>query len=1168
MSGRYRYPGVNSFTRTDEDIFCGRSDDAKKLLTRLMLGNTLVLHGESGQGKSSLVQAGLLPELVKYNELLKKNGRLPYLPVTIKMDEINKTTSSDDNKKEKNALIASTLEVIKAESQPGNIELPLLNIHPDDFWYVAKLLEKKGYSLLLIFDQFEEMQGFSSGQVKSFAEKLSELFVSTMPEGFYKEYDQKTKEIRIEEMTDEERNGYSEDIRFLEQRLSTRLLFVVREDKLGTMSMLRDYFPDILKNDFFLLPLSENNARLAISEPCKKEGDFISNRFTIEGDAVDALIENLRDKKKKDNFYDPIELQIVCRSVEKKILNTNQTTITKDDLPQVDNAIRDFYNETWDIIREKYKLNDKTLIKIKRKIIDELVVNEKRNLVHENLLISEGNIWDENIIKSLEKEGLLRKIPSGNDTFYQLPHDRMIKPLTEDLLELKAKERTQQEIQQQKSRARRKMINILVWASVLLSLAAFIAIYYAIQAKKEEEIAEQEKYLLISTSLKRAGNPTLSYVIARDWQEKNPKSEIVSKYLSTFDTANYVYLAGIYPSLSEVVSVNINEENRLTINEPDKLITDEETRSVWDIEKGIMIERKKTGDHIPVIRVWVPNGQLFDVFKTGDFITISDDKKKEIVKLKTGHIKNLGNIALAPDSRYVLVDTNIFSSGTSKMIGSLPPYTYKDDMGKNKTYKQNTALFLSNTRLAAAYENGDILIYEIKEKIEKIKNKISSIDTFKSQSISSVENGIITMAFDTTQQYLFAANSQNGIDVWDLDTSRAKDPERDAYFGRSRAHVAELTGHTGLVKCMAFSSDNKLLLSGSSDYTAILWSIPDRKRIATLKGPNASEIENVCFSNHDKDIITVSKNNSEDYKVYLWKRRELPSALYEKNQLYRFSPFDYYVWGLNETKDGRPRDTSLTRELYKATLNYYLNIPEDNEYPDEESYNHSLMAAFADVKIMYDDLTSRKDYHKDIFDFNKDLLYKYYYDFLPQIEKDIVRAKSQITEWRKIISDANSGRKVSALIVRFNLITNKYIDKKINDTNGLRLIKFYIDSLLQPLTAQYDSNAYLLKLRRSIDVWRVKYYLYTGKYDEALKVAIELPPITSANFKNEIYLIAAYLATDKYSDAAKLYRDRLKTIGTYYLRDFLIRLKEKNIAVSNIDKFIKEFRLKSPGDEG
>jgi hypothetical protein len=53
------------------------------------------------------------------------------------------------------------------------------------------------------------------------------------------------------------------------------VIFVVREDKLGTMSLLSDYFPDILKNDYFIKQLSIENARRAIVEPAALQGEIL-----------------------------------------------------------------------------------------------------------------------------------------------------------------------------------------------------------------------------------------------------------------------------------------------------------------------------------------------------------------------------------------------------------------------------------------------------------------------------------------------------------------------------------------------------------------------------------------------------------------------------------------------------------------------------------------------------------------------------------------------------------------------------------------------------------------------------------------------------------------------------------------------------------------------------
>src|SRR4030095_8094201 len=112
-------------------------------------------------------------------------------------------------------------------------ELPFISRKEDNFWYTAKLFEKNNYTLLLILDQFEELQGYSKKETEAFTKKMSELFVSPMPEEIYEEYDNKSADSFNEKRMSHEE--YNENIKFLEQPLSVRIVFVVREDQLGTM---------------------------------------------------------------------------------------------------------------------------------------------------------------------------------------------------------------------------------------------------------------------------------------------------------------------------------------------------------------------------------------------------------------------------------------------------------------------------------------------------------------------------------------------------------------------------------------------------------------------------------------------------------------------------------------------------------------------------------------------------------------------------------------------------------------------------------------------------------------------------------------------------------------------------------------------------------------------
>ena len=62
---RSRYPGSTPFAKNDEWVFFGRDTDIKNLRTKINLEKIIVLHGRSGLGKTSLLNAGVLPRLEK-----------------------------------------------------------------------------------------------------------------------------------------------------------------------------------------------------------------------------------------------------------------------------------------------------------------------------------------------------------------------------------------------------------------------------------------------------------------------------------------------------------------------------------------------------------------------------------------------------------------------------------------------------------------------------------------------------------------------------------------------------------------------------------------------------------------------------------------------------------------------------------------------------------------------------------------------------------------------------------------------------------------------------------------------------------------------------------------------------------------------------------------------
>lgn len=71
-------------------------------------------------------------------------------------------------------------------------------------------------------------------------------------------------------------------------------------------------------------------------------------------------------------------------------------------------------------------------------------------------------------------------------------------------------------------------------------------------------------------------------------------------------------------------------------------------------------------------------------------------------------------------------------------------------------------------------------------------------------------------------------------------------------------------GHEGSILCMRVNKDRSILLTGSSDATCTIWSLPDLVPIRKLRGHGHSVLD-VCFVNNNR-IVTASR----DHTLRLW----------------------------------------------------------------------------------------------------------------------------------------------------------------------------------------------------------------------------------------------------------------------------------------------------------
>ncbi|OQW91477.1 MAG: hypothetical protein BWK78_04535 [Thiotrichaceae bacterium IS1] len=171
---QFPYPGLRPFTRYESDIFFGRDEHTRELLKKLKETHFIAVLGESGHGKSSLVNTGLVSSIqAGFLDSAKIRWRVAQLhpgekPLTNLATELKKA-------------FAPTGE--EESSPPSESSLP-------DEKYIIKLRNPSWYlpegtCLLLLVDQFEEIFTHTSSTHKNTKTFVTELLRASQLSNVY-----------------------------------------------------------------------------------------------------------------------------------------------------------------------------------------------------------------------------------------------------------------------------------------------------------------------------------------------------------------------------------------------------------------------------------------------------------------------------------------------------------------------------------------------------------------------------------------------------------------------------------------------------------------------------------------------------------------------------------------------------------------------------------------------------------------------------------------------------------------------------------------------------------------------------------------------------------------------------------------------------------------------
>ena len=376
------YIGPRPFKKDDSELFFGRDREAQKLTAAIIVNPILIFYAQSGSGKTSLLNAKIIPQLEKERSEVMSWVRLG-VPIPLNLED-NVSIDEIDNIFVFNTLVSWDIAPKIASNQKL---IEYFSLHQPE------INEVEGLGLtVIIFDQFEEI--FTSYQ------------------DLWKDRDDFFTQIK----------------ELLQENPKFRVVFSLREDFIAQLEPYLQIFNNDILSRYRLQLLKPTPAVTAVKNPIKE-----TNRRYGLG-VAERLVEDLRSinvehqgitKIAPGEFVEPVQLQVVCQTLWARLPN-NVKIIEKDHLLEygnVNSALEAFYDR---IMKGAGKLNNVSEVDIRDWIDVYLVTPAKtRGMVFHGFA---GKITME-AMEFLENQHLIRAEIRAGARWYELTHDRLIEPI-------------------------------------------------------------------------------------------------------------------------------------------------------------------------------------------------------------------------------------------------------------------------------------------------------------------------------------------------------------------------------------------------------------------------------------------------------------------------------------------------------------------------------------------------------------------------------------------------------------------------------------------------------------------------------------------------------------------------------------------------------------------
>ena len=371
-------PYVGPRALREDNRLYGRDREVRELADLLIAERVVLLHAPSGAGKTSLIQAALLP-------VLEREGFRVSGPLRV-------NTEPPPGLAVCNRYVwSAVLGLAGPEADPAAYAETSLTAFLDD-----RPPDAQGREHMLVFDQFEEI-------------------------------------LTLDAANWEEQEGFFADVGHALANRERSALFSMREDFMGGLERYRRYLPTRLGSRYrldFLLPAG---AREAVIGPAEAQGVAFADA------AADKLVANLAKVAKQcagsgpantaGIYVEPLFLQVVCRRLWRKLDVRSKGAFDSIGIDDLDafgglaQALESFYTETVQQVAKDTNCPERAI----RDWFDRELITET---AFRRQTLTGPEVDDpERVLRGLEDLHLIRSDIRAGQRWYEIAHDQLVEPV-------------------------------------------------------------------------------------------------------------------------------------------------------------------------------------------------------------------------------------------------------------------------------------------------------------------------------------------------------------------------------------------------------------------------------------------------------------------------------------------------------------------------------------------------------------------------------------------------------------------------------------------------------------------------------------------------------------------------------------------------------------------